>query len=391
MKGKIMGSIHSMLDSKGRPKVECLVCGAWHHRLDVHLSKRHGITVKDYKEKHPGAKTISDAAQESARVSQKKVVEKNDIHVEVDMAAGEDFSVLPIGVAKLVVRKDLTAGDLARVPQHDENWWPGEREKEQLECLALGIQNRENVFIFGPTGCGKTTIINELAALLCQPVVRVQANRKLTIEDFIGQNGLDVVDGKHVTIWKDGVLPQAMRNGWWIVLDELCGADPGILLRLQAVLEGGALILTENYGEVVVPHSHFRIIASDNTNGHGDNSGLYAGLNVMNEATMDRFGVVIKAEYPSADVEKEILVRKGGVPTSQASKMVEVALRVREAMLAETCYCTFSTRRLIAWAKKSQQMRDVRRSARITVINKLSPEDGKFVDGLIQRYFGGDV
>jgi len=368
-----------------------MVCNEWHHRLDVHLSKKHGMNAKEYTVKYRGAPTISEAAKETARAAQIKAGEERKIIASADMGTGEDLTSFRIGVVVLNRRTALSEQDKARIPKHDERWIPGKREKEQMECIALGISNRENIFIFGPTGCGKTTIIEEMAALLDQPCIRVQANRKLTIEDFVGQQSLSVVDNQHVTEWQDGVLTQAMRNGWWIVLDEITGAEAGILLRLQAVLEGKPLVLTENGGEIVEPHQHFRIIASDNTNGRGDNSGLYVGTNLMNEATLDRFGVVIKAEYPDAATENNILTSKGGVPKDTARKMVEVAVRVREAMSNETCYCTFSTRRLISWAAKAQQLGNVRMAAKISITNKLSPEDAKFVDGLIQRYFGGDI
>jgi cobaltochelatase CobS len=380
-----MGSAHNKFDTQGREKVGCRVCEEYHHRLDVHIAKQHEMTVAQYRKQYPGAPVLSETAKANDKhkdATSKATIGKSDI---------ESSNQFKIGAAVVEVRTDLSPSDTARIPPHDPHWLPGKHEKEQMEYLALGIQNGENIFIYGPNGCGKTALIEELAVIINQPYVRIQSNRKLTIEDFVGQNALDLVDGKQVTKWKDGVLPQAMRNGWWLVVDEFCGADAGIMLRLQAVLEGKALVLTENGGEVIPRHQKFRIIATDNTNGRGDNAGLYAGTNVMNEATLDRFGVVIKFDYPDKDTEQRILEERCKIKPDIARKMVEIAQRVRESLENETCYCTFSTRRLISWAFKAVQLADVRRAARIAVTNKLGNEDAKFVEGMIQRYFGGEV
>jgi len=113
---------------------------------------------------------------------------------------------------------------------------------------------------------------------------------------------------------------------------------------------------------------------------------------VCTRAPSDRFGIVIACEYPNADHEAKILCAKGDVSAKVAEKMVRVARKVRESFANEACFCTFSTRRLIAWAKMTTRFSgDARKASRPTVLNKLGREDSEFVNGLIQRYFGGDV
>jgi len=384
----------SKLDKDGNARIQCKECEGWFHRLDVHL-KVHSTNVKKYQSKHKGAATISDHAAAQASKAQKgstagivaNMPRKAQVNTDGE-AKGKQFRV---GVARINQRTDVVDPiDVARIPQHDDYWLPGKREKEQWECLALGLQLNEPVFIFGPTGCGKTTLVKELAAACTQPCLRINMNKDWDNDMLVGTKELiETAEGNTITSFSPGVLTKAMQRGWWLLIDEMDAAPADVLLTLQGVLEGDALVLES--GEVIKPHTHFRIIATGNTNGRGDETGLYVGTHVLNEATLDRFGVVIKADYPEKETEIQILTGRTGISEDKARKMVECAQKVREAFENEACYCTFSTRRLISWAAKAMILGDVRRASQIAVINKLSGDDAKFVDGITQRYFGGDV
>lgn len=385
-----MSSPKEKFDELGREKVRCKVCRRWYHRLDVHL-KKHGLTVQGYKDTYGAdTPTISEAASEKARAAARATVA---IRTGKDAGLSTASSAEPfkIGAARLFQRVDLEDGEDQFVPEHDEKWIPGKRQMEEWEQLAIGIQNVMPVYMHGPTGCGKSTGAMELAAALNQPAIRVQMSQQFKESTMIGKTDL-VVDkdtGFQVTRQSEGLLPMCMRRGWWLIVDEFTAAPPGIMFAMQAALEGQPLLLPN--GDVVKPHKYFRFIATDNTTGRGDETGLYAGTHVMNESTMDRFGVVIACDYPNSDDEAKIVMSKGGVDLKTALSMISVAKKVREGLANETCYCTLSTRSLIAWAMLTQELGDVRKASRPAVINKLSKDDAKFVNGLIQRHFGGDV
>jgi len=384
------------VDKDGNKKIMCEVCGRYFHQLSVHLSKKHGMSVDEYKQQYDGAPTISEWASQQVSDAQKKAqrnvfrpreVVQNMVSTETD---NKDWAGkrLAFGAANLVIRNiaELSETEQKFVPAHDANYHV---DGELAEQLALGIEQGDNVMMIGPTGCGKTTLAQEIATLITQPVRRANLHGDVRSSDFVGEKvvEIDPATGESVIVWKDGILPEAMRNGYWLLLDEVDAAPPQILFVLQAVLDSGKLILTANHGEVVDPDPNFRIITTANTTGRGDDSGLYAGTNILNEAFLDRFGTVIKHSYMPEKVEAKVIERKTGVDANTAAKMVEVAVFVRNGFDNEECYCTLSTRKLIGWGRKVAAI-GIHKAAQVAVLNKLNREDAEYVGGIIQRVFG---
>lgn len=317
--------------------------------------------------------------------------------------AGNDDELFKFGAARLKMRSGLDAHDEQFVPPHDEGWIPGTIEQRQLEELALAMEDDDNCLVVGPHGIGKTTLALELAAIIGQPVRRVGMDGDVRRADFVGEKGVVVVEipstekggeptHQTITRWSDGVLVEAAERGHWLLIDEIDAMPAHIAFLVHGVLEGNRhLVLMGDNGRKVKFHPQFRIIATANTLGRGDDSGMYAGTNVMNEAFLDRFGVTISATYPDEATEINILTSRTGIGRADAQKMVKTAAKVRESFANETCFCSISPRRLIDWAGKTVRLNDARRAAKLTIVNKMGADDAKFVDSIIQRYFGGAV
>jgi cobaltochelatase CobS len=298
---------------------------------------------------------------------------------------------LRFGRLELAVREDLTPADEFRVPAFDEQYY---LDPVRLEDLAAAVQVRIPAFLCGPPGSGKTSVVLQLAALLNQPAVRVNLGGQPHVADLLGEKALTVepASGQAVTEWRDGPVTEAVRRGWWLILDEYTAMPPSVTLRLQGLLEvGGSLVLAENGGEVVEPHPSFRLFATDNTTGRGDDTGLYQGTQAQNDANLDRF-VVFACDYPPPAEEAAILVRKTGIPAKVARMMVEVATLVRSGMQKSETFCTLGTRRLLAWASFAAAYANghaytapAARAYRVAVRSKLGAEDAAYVDGVAKR------
>ncbi len=371
-------------DNLGNARIRCEVCGEYFHQLPVHL-KKHSVTVDSYQVNYPGAPIISEYARE--RMANAKLGKSNA--PTPTAATPGAANALYFGKASMEIRENLTEDDEKYVPEHDAHYkfW----NKEALEAVATAMELDLNLLMAGPTGCGKTSLVVELAALLNTPIQRINLDGDVRSSDFLGQMVLtvDPATKQTVTAWEDGVLPRAMRQGHWLILDEMDAAPPQILMTCQAVLEAGhRLVIKENGGEVVQAHPDFRIVATANTLGHGDQTGMYAGTNVLNEATLDRFGIVIRYGYPGVQQEASIVKAKSGVTADMAKDMCTIAKKVRAGVENDECFCTFSTRKLINWGVIAVKLGDAHRAAQYTVLQRLSTEDRQYVAGIIQRVLG---
>lgn len=369
-------------EDENGPKVQCKVCNKWYHRLDVHLAEKHSLTAEEYRKKHPGAKTLS-AAAEAQDKKRKKAPEAAD---------GEDKTKpMRFGAAELFERTDVVGEEVLWVPKHDDDWFVGEAEQEHLNSLALAMQHDDNVLIVGPPGLGKSTLVRELAALVNQPVRRFQVDGEVRKMDLFGGKEIvvDPASGQAITSYVDGPLVDAAERGHWAILEEFDSCPSAVTFSLHSFLERPRQYFIAGSKRTVSFDSKFRVIATANTLGYGDETGLYAGTAPMNEALLDRFGIVIRMDYPKKDNEISILVSRTKIQTEIARIMVDVATKVRESQKQEQLMTSLSPRRLINWAAKAKQLGNSTKAAALTITNKLPPSDAKIVSELIQRHFGG--
>jgi cobaltochelatase CobS len=283
------------------------------------------------------------------------------------------------------------------VPAVDQTYRFG---RENLSDVLAWLQHgdQDALYLSGPTGSGKSSLICQIAARLNIPVQRVTAHSRLEVPELIGHH--TVVDGDMVYV--DGPLTTAMRYGHIFLLDEIDLLDPATAAGMNGIVEGGPLVIPENGGEVVTPHPQFRFVATGNTAGAGDRSGLYQGALRQNLAFMDRFWMVVVG-YPDPVQEGKILeAAVPSLPQPIREKMIEVANTVRKLFMGEgdgdgnSIEVTMSTRTLIRWAYltnffkglRAQGVNPISHALDRALALKASPETRQALHEIVQREMG---
>ena len=262
-----------------------------------------------------------------------------------DLDAGQVFSGKPSGTT---VRGYAVPSAYTPAIDHEYIFHESSRD-----VVVWFLNPQEPLYVFGPTGCGKTSCIKQLAARLNYPIFEVTGHGRLEFADLVGHL---TVKNNNMT-FEYGPLALAMRYGAIILLNEIDLTSPEIAAGLNSVLDGSPLCIAENGGELIAPHSMFRLVATANTNGGGDDTGLYQGTQRQNLAWLDRF-TICEVGYPSTDVEKSLLARRfPSLPQSLCATMVDYANEVRKLFMGEASTSnltnaievTFSTRSLLRW------------------------------------------
>ncbi|RDK03293.1 AAA family ATPase [Paraburkholderia lacunae] len=256
---------------------------------------------------------------------------------------------------------------------------------ERFNDIVEDIVENRRVMLIGHTGAGKTSLIEQVAASSRHGVLRSNMNGQTTVGDFVG---FWTVKGGE-TIWVDGVLPTAMREGLWLIVDEIDFAEPSILAALTSVLEPhGRLVLKEKGNEIVAPHPAFRLFATANAVGAMSQfRHLYQGANLMNEAFLDRWRVYL-LDYLSPTEEADVLMRTLAphMTRALADTLAAIAADCRAAFAREDLSSAFSTRRLLDWAELMLRTGDPERAAGPAIYAKVSPEDAALIRGIVRHH-----
>jgi cobaltochelatase CobS len=249
-----------------------------------------------------------------------------------------------------------------------------------LERISWAVSRNLPVLLIGETGVGKTLSIRHLAHMTRNGFRRVNLNGMTTVDEFVGK----LMINEKGTYWVNGILIDAMESGDWLLIDEINACLPEIAFCLHSLLDDDRMIvLSEFDGRIVRPHPDFRIFASMNPH----ENRRYGGTKPLNEALLDRFPVTLQMEYLPFDVEVEVTMHQSGNEDQQLiERMVRVAHDVREAMQNEKVFSTFSTRRLIDWARMAAQF-DPMEAAASTIFSKVNPFDAKVIEDILDNHF----
>lgn len=249
----------------------------------------------------------------------------------------------------------------------------------------------EKVLCFGPTGAGKSSLIEQLCARTSRPFVRINCTGDMDSSMIFGQ--LTAREGS--THWVDGAVTEAVRHGAVFAWDEWDVTPPEISMGLQWLLEdNGKLFLKEMPGSTkdkqIIPHEHFRLVAIGNTQGQGDDTGAHAGTNVQNSATLDRFGTAIYVDYLSPKVEVEMLLNKWKHVVTRAlvSELVKLANLVRQGYKSNQLSLTISPRSLLSICKKMSVGCTLNQAFTLVYLNKLNETQRKVANELFTKVFG---
>lgn len=395
-------------------KIKCEVCGAQVHSIQMHLRDEHkDWSIDRYTSTYPDAPLLSDAA--------KLALEKKRANAVATPGAAATPAVAMAGTAAATVSALIPKGHVTKKELHDvfdlgrvkaalsakgdpipisvlaahapdsQVMVPNVSDNyvydiDELKNVILALELNIPCLVWGHKGSGKSELLEQVCARTNRPQIRVQHTVNTEESHIVGQ--WTVKGG--ATEFELGPLPMAMLNGWVYCADEYDFGMPSVLAVYQAVLEGKSLVIKEApaHLRVIKPHAQFRFVATGNTNGSGDESGLYQGTMIQNSANYDRFGMVINKKYMEKKAESQILQNHCKLVPADADKMVDFATAVRQAYDGAKMSDTISPRALINASRIGVMRGSFRQGLALAFTNKLSKIDREVAEGLAQRIFG---
>ncbi|MGI9367721.1 MAG: cobaltochelatase subunit CobS [Ruegeria sp.] len=280
-----------------------------------------------------------------------------------------------------------------RVPEIDHTY---KFDPDTTLAILAGFSHNRRVMIQGYHGTGKSTHIEQVAARLNWPAVRVNLDSHISRIDLIGKDAIKLRDGVQITEFNEGILPWALRNPVAIVFDEYDAGRADVMFVIQRVLEHDGKLTLLDQNEILTPHRFFRMFATANTVGLGDTTGLYHGVQQINQAQMDRWSLVSTLNYLSHDAETMIVLSKAPHYNTEAGRktvgqMVTVADLTRTAFMNGDLSTVMSPRTVINWAQNAEIFRNVGYAFRLSFLNKCDELERETVAEFYQRCFDEEL
>ena len=316
-------------------------------------------------------------------MSTSQFIAKPDIKISVKQTFGFDSNMELNGFSK---KNEY-------VPKIDPDY---KFDKDTTLAILAGFSFNKRVLIQGYHGTGKSTHIEQVAARLNWPCVRVNLDSHVSRIDLIGKDAIVLKDGKQVTEFKEGILPWSIQNPIALVFDEYDAGRPDVMFVIQRVLEseGNFTLLDKN--KVLEQHDFFRMFATTNTVGLGDTTGLYHGTQQINQGQMDRWNIVSTLNYLSSEQELEIILAKNKKYNNKEGKeillnMIKVADLTRKGFMLGDISTVMSPRTVMHWAENTSIFKDKGYAFRVTFLNKCDEIEKKIISEYYQRCFGEEL
>ena len=269
-------------------------------------------------------------------------------------------------------------------------------DKDTTLAVLSGFSFNKRVLVQGYHGTGKSTHIEQIAARLNWPCIRINLDSHVSRIDLIGKDSIVIKDGKQVTEFKEGILPWSIQNPVALVFDEYDAGRPDVMFVIQRVLEaeGNFTLLDKN--KVIKQNKYFRLFATSNTVGLGDTTGLYHGTQQINQGQMDRWNIVTTLNYLALEKEMEIILGKNKSLDNNKGKekvanMIKVATLTRKGFMAGDISTVMSPRTVLHWAENSEIFKDVGYAFRVTFLNKCDDVEKNTIAEYYQRCFGEEL
>jgi cobaltochelatase CobS len=310
-------------------------------------------------------------------------LDKPDIKLSVRQTFGLD--------SDMTVPAFSQSSDL--VPELDDAY---RFDHDTTMAILAGFAYNRRVMVQGYHGTGKSTHIEQVAARLNWPCIRVNLDSHISRIDLIGKDAIVIRDGKQVTEFREGILPWALQHPTALVFDEYDAGRPDVMFVIQRVLEVEGKLTLLDQNRVLRPHPYFRLFSTTNTVGLGDTTGLYHGTQQINQGQMDRWSIITTLNYLPAAEELEIVLAK--VPDwdnpqgrKAVASMVAVADLTRSGFINGDISTVMSPRTVITWADNARIFSDVGFAFRVTFLNRCDEIERSVVAEYYQRCFGEDL
>jgi cobaltochelatase CobS len=279
------------------------------------------------------------------------------------------------------------------VPEVDETY---RFDHDTTLAILAGFTHNRRVMIQGYHGTGKSTHIEQVAARLNWPCIRINLDSHISRIDLVGKDAIVLKDGKQITEFREGILPWALQSPTAIVFDEYDAGRPDVMFVIQRVLEVDGKLTLLDQNRVMTPHPYFRLFSTTTTVGLGDTTGLYHGTQQINQGQMDRWNIVSTLNYLPHDAEQKIVLSKVPEYTSKKDRemvgsMVELADLTRDGFMNGDISTVMSPRTVITWAENTKIFGDMGVAFRLTFLNKCDEMERPVVAEYYQRCFGDEL
>ncbi|WP_417227205.1 AAA family ATPase [Amphritea sp.] len=263
-------------------------------------------------------------------------------------------------------------------------------------AILAGFSRDRRVMVQGLHGTGKSTHIEQVAAHLNWPCVRINLDGHISRLDLVGKDTIILKDGKQVTEFQEGIVPWALRRPTALIFDEFDAGRPDVMFVIQRILERDGKFTLLDQNEVIRPHSQFRLFATSNTIGLGNSTGLYHGTQMINQAQMDRWNIVTTLNYLPTDDEVKIVQARVSSMANEAGAtlaraMIAVADMTRNSFAAGDISTLMSPRTVISWAENIEIFRDPGIAFKLSFLNKCDEAERPMIAEFFQRCFDQEL